>query len=447
MHAAIDLSPPRELLKHLYRVAIDAVHGGRTLVARSHVDADIWRFEGGDDALTVPLPEAASNGRVVVVGAGKAASAMARGMEAVLQERISDGIVVVKYGHHEPLRYIRAFEAGHPVPDAAGVAATHQLLRLLQTASAEDTVFCVLSGGASSLLVAPAPGVSLDDKAMTTRMLLNSGASIQEANLVRKHISAVKGGRLRPAQCRAFCTLAISDVVGDDPATIGSGPTVPDASSCEDALHVIDRYGLRSTLPPSVMTHLICGCGRRDPVAPFQRSSVFRIVANIRQAIEACVAEAVRIGLGVRVLSDQMNGNTHDAARSFAAAACEAARAVRAGAAPILLLAAGETTLAVRGTGRGGRNQEFALAAAQTLQGVRHVTLLSTGTDGTDGPTDAAGAFVDESTFARARALGLEPMAHLRNNDSHPLFDTLGDLHNTGPTGTNVMDLVMALIH
>ena len=219
------------------------------------------------------------------------------------------------------------------------------------------------------------------------------------------------------------------------------------ATSREDALYVIDRYGLRSTLPPAVMTYLVRGCGRRDPVVPFHRGSVFRIVANIRQAIDACVAEAARLGLGVRVLSDQMNGNTHDAARSFAVAACEAARAVRAGTAPILLLAGGETTLAVRGAGRGGRNQEFALVAAQALQGVRQVTLLATGTDGTDGPTDAAGAFVDDSTFARARALGLEPMEHLRNNDSHPLFDTLGDRHDTGPTGTNVMDLVMGLIH
>jgi glycerate 2-kinase len=446
MLAALDSSSARDLLRHLYRIAVEAAHGANVLVASSCVDGDVWRYTGSDP-LSVPLPARFSRGRVLVVGAGKAAAAMARGMEHVLQERISDGVVVVKYGHREPLGRVRTFEAGHPIPDEAGVAGTRELVRLLDTATAADTVFCILSGGASSLLVAPAAGVSLRDKATTTKLLVNSGASIHEVNAVRKQLSTVKGGRLRQVQCRAFCTLAISDVVDDDPSVIGSGPTVPDASTRDDALQVIDRYGLRLALPSAVLSHFLGGGGTESRSPHFPEQHTFRIIASLRISIESCVREATRLGVPVRVLSHQMAGNTHEAARSFAAVVREVARAVRAGAAPTLLIAGGETTLTVEGTGRGGRNQEFALVAAQALQDVAHITLLAAGTDGTDGPTDAAGAFVTGSTFARARALGLEPMEHLRRNDAYPLFEALRDLHRTGPTGTNVMDLVIGFIY
>jgi glycerate 2-kinase len=446
MHVARDSSSVRDLLRHLYRVAVEAAHGANVLVANTSVDGDVWRYTGGDP-LSVPLPAKSSRGRVLVVGAGKAAAAMARGMEHVLQERVSDGVVVVKYGHRDSLGHIRTFEAGHPIPDEAGVAATQELVRLLDTVTPADTVFCMLSGGASSLLVAPALGVSLRDKAITTKLLVNSGASIQEINGVRKQLSTVKGGRLRQKQCRAFCTLAISDVVGDDPSVIGSGPTVQDASPGEDALQVIDRYCLRSALPAAVLSHFLRGRGAQCRRLQSSEHDTFRIIASNRASIDACVREASKLGLPLRVVSYRMTGNTHDAARSFSESVREVSRGVRAGAAPTLLIAGGETTLTVEGTGRGGRNQEFALIAAQALQDVSHVAVLVAGTDGTDGPTDAAGAFVDESTFTRARALGLEPLEHLRRNDAYPLFEALGDLHRTGPTGTNVMDLVIGFIY
>lgn len=446
----VDASAARELLAHLHRVAVQAAHGGKVLVANSHVDGDVWRYT--KDSLAVPLPGRSSPGRVLIVGAGKAAAALARGMQSVLGERISDGVVVVKYGHRESLQRVRILEAAHPVPDASGVAATREVLRLLDDSTAADTVFCLLSGGASSLLVAPAPGLSFEDKVVAGRMLVNSGASIHEVNVVRKHLSAVKGGRLRDrARCRAFCTLAISDVLGDDPSVIGSGPTVPDESTFADALQIVDRYALRSLLPPAIVAHLQRGAEREHVATTVQSGAAgdtsFRIVASIRLSIDACVREAARLGLRVQIVTQEMSGHTHDAARSFAAALRAAAESRRAEDPPTLLLAGGETTLAVQGTGRGGRNQEFALVAAQALHDFRHVAVLAAGTDGTDGPTDAAGAFVDESLVFRARALGLDPADHLRRNDAYPLLDALGALHGTGPTGTNVMDLVIGLAY
>lgn len=446
----VDAQSARELLTHLHRVAVEAAHGAKVLIAGSHVDGDTWRYIGGEP-LAVQLPSRGSSGRVLVIGAGKAVAALAQGMESVLAERISDGIVVAKYGHREPLHRIRILEAAHPVPDAAGAAATQELLRLVDTSTEHDTVFCLLTGGASSLLVAPAPGLSLQDEVTTGAMLVNSGASIEEINIVRKHLSAIKGGRLRlRARCRALCTLAISDVPGDDPSVIGSGPTVPDASTYAEALQVIDRYGLRSTAPAAVIDHLQQASAKESgPKSPaqFHGESSFRIVASIRLSIDACRREAAKLGLRVQVVADEMSGATHDAARSFASAMRSAAEEVRTGHPPTLLIAGGETTLAVKGTGRGGRNQEFALVVAQELQNVARVAVLAGGTDGTDGPTDAAGAIVDGTLVARAHSLGLDPEESLRRNDAYPLLDTLSALYKTGPTGTNVMDVAIGVAY
>jgi glycerate 2-kinase len=445
-HKPLDALRARELLAHLHRVAVEAAHGAKALIANAYVEGDVWRY-GGSEPLAVPLPSRGSAGRVLVIGAGKAVAAMAQGMEAVLTDRIGDGIVVAKYGHREPLHRIRILEAAHPIPDAAGAAATQELLRLVDTSTRHDTIFCLLTGGASSLLVAPAPGVSLGDKVTTGALLVNSGASINEINVVRKHLSAIKGGRLRlRARCRAFCTLAISDVLGDDPSVIGSGPTVPDPSTSAEALQVIDRYGLRCAVPASVIDHLQQP-NTIESASRLHGESSFRIIASIRTSIDACVREAEKLGLRVRVVADEMSGATHDAARSFASAMRAAAEDVRAGHPPTLLLAGGETTLAVKGNGRGGRNQEFALVVARELQNVARVAVLAAGTDGTDGPTDAAGAFVDGTLFARAHSIGVDPEESLRRNDAYPLLDALAALYKTGPTGTNVMDVVIGIAY
>jgi len=310
----------------------------------------------------------------------------------------------------------------------------------------------VLTGGASALLVEPAPGLSFADLQTANRLLVNGGAQIDEINAVRKHLSAVTGGRLRQrARCAEFCTLAISDVIGDSPAAIGSGPTVADPSTFQECIAIVERYGLRATLPRAVVEHLERGVAGLIAETPKETSGIFRgshyrLVASNRISIDAAARAARERGCKVEILTTEMQGHTHEAAHRFATALRQAASA-RSDNTPLVLLAGGETTLPVAGDGRGGRNQEFALVAALYLQGLANVALLSAGTDGTDGPTDAAGAFVDGSTVARARARGLDANDFLRRQDSYTLLQALGDLHCTGPTGTNVMDLAIGLCY
>ena len=324
-------------------------------------------------------------------------------------------------------------------------------MQTVEAAAENDIMFFVLTGGASALLIEPAPGLSFDDLQTASRLLVNGGAQIDEINAVRKHLSAVTGGRLRQrARCATFCTLAISDVIGDSPAAIGSGPTVADPSTFEQCVAIVERSGLRSALPRAVVEHLERGVAGLVAETPKETSGIFRtshyrIVASNRISIDAAARMARERGCKVEILTTQMQGHTHEAARRFAAALRRAA-STRTDAAPIVLLAGGETTLAVEGNGRGGRNQEFALVAALDLQGLDDVVLLSAGSDGTDGPTDAAGGFVDGSTVARARARGLDIDDSLRRHDSYTLLHALGDLHCTGPTGTNVMDLVIGVV-
>ena len=407
-------------------------------------------YFGPGGAFEVRLPQP-GRGKVLVTGAGKAAASLARGLEAVLGDRIDSGVVLVKHGHRQALQRIAVIEGGHPVPDAAGLAGTQQIMQTVEAASARDTMFFVLTGGASALLVEPAPGLSFADLQAAHKVLVNGGAQIDEINAVRKHLSAVTGGRLRQrARCAQFCTLAISDVLGDSPAAIGSGPTVADPSTFQECVAIVERYRLREHLPRAVIEHLERGAAALIEETPKASSGIFRdshyrIVASNRISIDAAARLARERGCKVEILTTQMQGHTHGAAHRFAAALCEAARS-RTGDAPLVLLAGGETTLAVEGTGRGGRNQEFALVAALDLQGVANVAVLSAGTDGTDGPTDAAGGFVDGSTVERARARGLDAQDFLRRQDSYTLLHALGDLHRTGPTGTNVMDLVVGVV-
>ena len=440
----------RELLRELFAAAVNAVRGDRLLIERSSVSSAHWSYSDDAGRLDIPLP--VGEGRLIVVGAGKAAASLALGLEHVLGDRIDDGVVIVKAGHTQPLQRIRCREGGHPVPDTRSVAATKELLALVEAASPTDVVLCVLSGGASALLCMPADSLTLADKAAASQLLINSSASIEEINTVRKHLSAVKGGRLR-AKCaaRTFCTLAISDVIGDAPSSIGSGPTVADPTTFAAALLVIDNYCLTSRMPVSVLSHLREGAAGRlgetlKPQDQRLQTDSYRVIGNNCLALEAEASVARSRGADVQILTDRMSGNTHDNARELAGMLRRIVSERSAVEKPLVVLLGGETTLTVTGSGSGGRNQEFALVAGMHLHDLRAVTLLAAGSDGTDGPTDAAGAFADERTLIRAQSTGKDPQRHLAGNDVYPLLEAMGDLFKSGPTGTNVMDLVGAVI-
>jgi glycerate-2-kinase len=414
--------------------------------AVSRLEDNRWIYRGPGEALSIGLPT--GEGRVIVVGAGKAAASMASGLEAVLGDRIDTGVVIVKDDLTTMLKRIQCHRGGHPIPDESSTVATRALLKALDGARADDTVFLLLSGGASSLLCLPVDAIAFPDKVFANRLLVTSGASIAEINTVRKHLSAVKGGRLR-LRCKAttFCTLAISDVIGDDPSSIGSGPGVADETTFADALSVLDRYGLDSVMPTSVLAHLRRGANGGEEETPRSlENASYRTICSNRTALDAAALAAASRGFKVRVLTDRMAGHTHEAARDFALTLKQLAAEQGTGTAPLVVLAGGETTLPVKGQGTGGRNQEFAVVAGVHLQDTNGITLLAAGSDGTDGPTDAAGAFADGATVRRARSVNRDVQAHLADNDVYPLLEAMGDLYKSGPTGTNVMDLVAAVV-
>ncbi len=390
--------------------------------------------------------------RIFVVGAGKAAAPMAAAVEQVLGRRITDGLVIVKYGHAGPLRRIRLVEAGHPLPDAAGERGAAQMLDLLRSASEDDLVVCLISGGGSALLPAPVPGLSLQDKIAVTDLLLRSGATIQEVNIVRKHLSQVKGGRLAQAAAPArLLVLVLSDVVGDPLDAIASGPVSPDPTTFADALAVVRRYQMEDRLPATALAYLRRGASGHEAETPKPGDPLFRrvqvvVVGNNLQALAAASHRAKGLGFRVLVLTPFLEGEAREVARVFASVA-RSVRAVRTPLGPpACVLAGGETTVTVQGPGRGGRCQEFALAAAAAIAGRPDTVVAGFGTDGTDGPTDAAGALVDGETTARAISLGLDLARALADNDSHAVFRDLGDLLVTGPTKTNVNDIYLALV-
>jgi hydroxypyruvate reductase len=390
--------------------------------------------------------------RVYVVGGGKAGATMARGLETILRERLTGGAVTVKYGHVAPVSRITIYEAGHPIPDAAGVRGTEAIMRLAQQAGDDDLVFCLLSGGGSALLPAPTAGISLAEKQQVTSLLLECGASINEINVIRKHLSDLKGGQLaRLVAPATLITLILSDVVGDRLDTIASGPTVPDPSTYQDCLDIIRRYDLLQRLPASVRMHLQrgqAGCLPETPKvgdAAFERCQTV-IIGNNRTALQVARETAGRLGYKTLILSSSIQGETRDIARMHAAIVQEMHQSGAPLPPPACVISGGETTVTIRGDGKGGRNQEFVLAAALDIAGLERAVVLSGGTDGTDGPTDAAGAIADGQTVARARALGLEPEGFLRRNDSYHFFAALDDLLITGPTRTNVMDIHLLLV-
>jgi hydroxypyruvate reductase len=395
--------------------------------------------------------------RVLVVGAGKATARMALAIEDALGDRITEGLIVVKEGYTAPLKIIKQVEASHPVPNESGVEGTKRIVELVRAADEKTLVICLLSGGASALLVAPMNGLTLNDKQEVTSLLLQAGASIGELNAVRKHLSAVKGGRFAKAACPAqVVTMILSDVIGDRLDVIASGPTARDSTTFADAMAVIEKYGLKEKIPLRALSFLERGMEGQEPETVKSGDSCLHktrnvIIGGITQALSAATEKARQLGFAPEVITGELQGEARDAARFLAAAALRALDALRPGELRCLL-SGGETTVTVKGNGKGGRNQELALAFALEIEGLEGVSLLSAGTDGTDGPTDAAGAIVDGSTASRARALGIDPVQYLNYNDSYLFFQQFDELSGikshviTGPTGTNVMDLQIMLL-
>jgi len=391
--------------------------------------------------------------RLWVVGFGKASASMAQAMEEVLGERIDDGLVIVKYGHGADCRRVRIREAGHPVPDRNGLLATEALLRLVRSAGAGDLVFCLISGGGSALLESPPKGISLKELQQTFRLLLDSGATIEEINAVRKHLSRVKGGQLARDIFPATCiSLILSDVIGDPLESIASGPTAPDTTTFAQAWSVIQKYRLAQRLPDGVREYLQRGMRGLAPETVRPDDPVWErvsnhIVGNNGFALDKAARVARRLGFRPLLLSSRLQGEAREVARVLAAILQEIQLRGRPVAPPACLLAGGETTVQVKGTGKGGRNQELALALLLAMgPRARPYAFVSCGTDGTDGPTDAAGGLVEPCCWKQIQIKDLDPQAFLQNNDAYHLLEQIGALVKTGPTGTNVMDLMVGLV-
>jgi glycerate 2-kinase len=397
-----------------------------------------------DLCIPAHLP-AAPRGRLIVIGAGKASAAMARAVERNWRGPLS-GLVVTRYGYAVPCEHIEIVEAAHPVPDAAGMQAARRMLALVGNLHADDLVLCLISGGGSALLPLPAEGLTLDMKQSVSRSLLASGATISEMNCVRRHLSAIKGGRLGAACFPAtVLTLLISDVPGDRPVDIASGPTVADPTSSADALGIVRRYAIQ--LPPAVLELL--ESGRAESIKPgdprLARTSV-RIIAAPQIALEAAAAVARAAGVETHILSDALEGEARDVGKVLAGIALQVAERNQPFKAPCILLSGGETTVTVRGTGRGGRNVEFLLSLGVALEGHARIHALAGDTDGVDGQEEIAGAYLAPDSLERALAAGVKPKDMLAGNDAHSFFSALGDSVITGPTLTNVNDFRAILI-
>jgi len=389
---------------------------------------------------------------IYLVGAGKATAPMAATMEDLLGDRLTAGAITVKYGHTSELVKVQTFEAGHPVPDQNGELGSEKILAIAASAGKNDLCICLISGGGSALLPKAVVGVSLVDKQETTRILLACGATIHEINTLRKHLSLIKGGRLAVAAKPAtVVSLILSDVVGDDLDVIASGPTVPDSSTFNECLSIVAKYGIGNQLPKPVLEHLNKGLAGQVQETPKQHDTAFDKTSNIiiGSNIEALIAaekEAATRNYNTLVLSSMIEGETCEVARVHAAIAREIIKTGIPLHPPACILSGGETTVTLKGDGLGGRNQEFALCVVGNIAGQNPTVILSGGTDGNDGPTNAAGAIADNTSLERAVALNLKVDDYLANNDSYHFFEALGDLLLTGPTNTNVMDLRIILI-
>jgi glycerate 2-kinase len=427
----------RDAAAAIWRAALAA--GDVAPLLRHHLRLDGSRLTAG--SLTLDLDRVR---RVLVLGAGKAGASMACAVEAILGARVSEGFVVVKDGYRLPAARIEIAEAGHPVPEARGLAASARLLALAEAATADDLVLFLVSGGGSALTPAPAPPVTLAEKQALTRLLLAAGATINELNAVRKHLSRLKVGLLaRAAWPATVLTLALSDVIGDPLDVIASGPTAPDPTTYADALAVLERREARDRAPGSIVERLRAGAAGRLPETPKPGDQAFArvtntIIGNNALIVDAASAAAARLGYRPHVLTRSLQGEAREVARDLVARA-------RALPGPACLIAGGETTVTVRGQGQGGRCQEFALAAALELEAGDETIVLAAGTDGTDGPTSAAGGLVDAGTIARGRAAGRDAARALADNDATPFLRATDDAVVTGPTNTNLLDLYLIL--
>ena len=425
MTAPAEMSKAEKLLREMFDTAVSAAQ----------------------PATCVPpfLPPEPASGRLVVIGAGKASAAMARAAETHYGKAL-EGLVVTRYGHAVACDGVEIVEAAHPVPDAAGREAARRILEIAQGLTAEDMVLCMISGGGSALLSLPAEGVSFEEKSAINRALLKSGATIGEMNTVRRHLSAVKGGRLAAACHPArVVTLLISDVPGDDPGVIASGPTVGDPTSCADALAVIDRY----TIQVSDKVRAALGNGMLETVKPDDArlaGTETHLVATPQASLEAAAETARAAGYAAHILGDALEGEARDVGTVLAGLARQVAKRGQPFARPCVLLSGGETTVTVRGRGRGGRNVEYLLAQALALEGLDGVHAIAGDTDGVDGAEEVAGAVIGPELLERARSLGISAAARLDDNDGHGFFEALGAQVITGPTLTNVNDFRAILI-
>lgn len=415
---------PRELLQQMFAAAVEAAQPVHCIP---------------------PFLPVAPRGRLIVIGAGKASAAMARVVEDHWSGPLS-GLVLTRYGYAVPCARIEIVQAAHPVPDAAGQAAAQRILQTVSGLNADDTVLCLISGGGSALLALPLDGISLEDKQAVNCALLKSGASISEMNCVRRHLSAIKGGRLAAACAPAkVVTLLISDVPGDNPSDIASGPTVGDTTSCIDALDIVRRYGIE--LPENVLNALVSGRGESiKPGDPRLAGIETHLIATPQMALEAAAEVARAAGIPVHILGDSIEGEARDVGKVMAGMAQQIARRGQPFSAPCVLLSGGETTVTVRGQGRGGRNVEFLLALGVALNGHPGIHALAGDTDGVDGQEEIAGAYLAPDSLHRAWQLGMRARDRLDDNDGHGFFGTLGDSIVTGPTLTNVNDLRAILI-
>ncbi len=439
----------RDRLFGIFRAAIDASDPARLVGGSLRIGPEGVALACGGKIASAPWT---LTRRIRLVGGGKAGRTMAEGALSAIGDRVASGVIAVPAGSGGTSGPVRYIEAGHPVPDRGSHSAAREILSLLAGAEKDDLVIALISGGGSAMISAPVEGVSPDEKAALSGLLMRAGADIVSLNTVRKHLSLVKGGRSALAAYPArVWALLLSDVPGDDPSVIASGPFSPDSTTCADAMGVLSRLGVQDEAPRSAIRHLQAGKAGRAKETPKPGNPVFKtvtcaVVGSNRTALYGAASAAKAEGLApVRLLPGFLSGEAGECARSFVSEMRREASALLPGRTGVLV-AGGETAVAVKGAGKGGRNQEFALAAAIELSGAEGLAVLCAGTDGVDGPTDAAGAVADGSTCDRALEIGLSPRSSLENNDSYSFFRALGDLVVTGPTGTNVADIAIGIV-
>jgi glycerate 2-kinase len=446
MHSGTkDLAVMRQDAVSIFKSAIKSVFAETAIKRCCNITSH--HFQAGNTSFDLSQYQ-----NIYVIGAGKASAHMGRAIEDLMLDYIREGLIIVKYGHSVPLNKIRLREAGHPIPDENGRLAAQQLLEIAEKAGKDDLIICLLSGGGSALMPLPAALLTLTDKQKAIQTLLACGASIDEINALRKHMSLIKGGRLsQKAHPAMLVTLIVSDVPGDRLDVIASGPTVADPSTFQECMEVIAKYQLANQLPANVVDYMQAGSKGKIEETPKSGDALFSttfnlIVASNADALAAAKQTAESLGYHTMILSSMIQGNTRDAGLFHAAIAKEIRKSANPFAPPACILSGGETTVKITGNGLGGRNQEFALAAAIEIKDQKNMVVLCAGSDGTDGPTDAAGALVDPTTVPYAISKGMDPVSFLNDNDSYHFLKNTTGLIFTGPTGTNVMDLRVVLV-